>query len=273
MKLEGKKIKNKRILSREIQMYFSRVLQYRGQMVAWIIADVIKIVGLSYIWLTSAQVNGNIEQGYVVTYYILIMLVSKLTSDYTMEHGVRNILDGKFSNFLLKPYSYLLEYLGINIGGNLLMVILFLPTFIIGLLFSLKNDLWVMNFNMFSICLGLVAILIGFSISFLVGNIISLIAMKIKEMDSIRIFFNNIGSLLSGEFIPLAFLPAFASKIFKILPFRYTLSFPVEVFIGGMKTNEILLGFSFGILWITILYFVYKLIFKKAITHYEAEGI
>ena len=53
-------------------------------MVAWILADILKILGLCFIWLTSAKVNGNVEQGYVVTYYILIMLVSKFTSDYTV---------------------------------------------------------------------------------------------------------------------------------------------------------------------------------------------
>ena len=273
MKLKQKKNKNRKILSREIQMYFSREFQYRGQMVAWILADILKILGLCFIWLTSAKVNGNVEQGYVVTYYILIMLVSKFTSDYTVEHGVRNILDGRFSNFLIKPFNYLLEYLGINIGGNVLRVILFLPAFLLGILIAWKSNLWIMDFNLLSILLGLVAIVIGFSISFLMGNIIALTAIKIKEMDSIRIFFYNVASLLSGEFIPLVFLSGFTKKLFSVLPFRYTLSFPVEVFIGDMETKDMFWGFLMGITWLTVLCFSYKLIYKKAIRKYEAEGI
>lgn len=242
-------------------------------MVAWIVADIIKIVGLSFIWMTSAKINGNVGQGYVVTYYILLMLVSKLTSDYTVEHGVRNILTGRFSNFLLKPYNYLLEYLGINVGGNILRVVLFLPAFIFGLLFSLHAELWIIDSNIFSILLGFVAICIGFMISFLIGNIISLIAIRVKEMDSIRIFFYNIASLLSGEFIPIVFLSGVINKIVKLLPFRYTLSFPVEIFIGDMTTRDVLLGFSVGMVWLIVLYFAYKLIYKKMIKQYEAEGI
>ena len=130
-----------------------------------------------------------------------------------------------------------------------------------------------MDFNLLSILLGLVAIVIGFSISFLMGNIIALTAIKIKEMDSIRIFFYNVASLLSGEFIPLVFLSGFTKKLFSVLPFRYTLSFPVEVFIGDMETKDMFWGFLMGITWLTVLCFSYKLIYKKAIRKYEAEGI
>lgn len=254
-------------------MYFKKEFQYKDQMIAWILADIIKIVGLCFIWLMSAKVNGNVEQGYVVTYYILIMLVSKFTSDYTVEHGVRNILTGKFSNFLLKPFNYLLEYLGINIGSNTLRVVLFLPAFLLGIIIAFKNNLWIMNLNIFSIILGFLAMIIGFFISFFIGNIISLIAIKIKEMDSIRIFFYNIASLLSGEFIPLIFLSGLVAQVFKSLPFRYTLSFPVEVFIGEIENKEIFTGFLTGILWLIVLFIAYKIIYKKAIEKYEAEGI
>jgi len=130
MKEKGK---NKKILSKQIQMYFKRESQYKGQMIAWIIADIIKIFGLCFIWLAASRVSNVVDQEYIVSYYILVMFVSKFTSDYTVEFGVRNILDGRFSNFLIKPYNYLLEYLGTNIGSNILRVILFLPAFIIAI--------------------------------------------------------------------------------------------------------------------------------------------
>ena len=80
-------------------------------------------------------------------------------------------------------------------------------------------------------------------------------------------------SLISGEFIPLAFISGMARKFFILLPFRYTLSFPVEVFIGDIEIKDMLFGFFIGIMWLTVLCFYYKLIYKKAIKRYEAEGI
>jgi len=270
MKEKGK---NKKILNRQIQMYFKRELQYKGQMIAWIIADIIKIFGLCFIWLAASRVSNVVDQEYIVSYYILVMFVSKFTSDYTVEFGVRNILDGRFSNFLVKPYNYLLEYLGTNIGSNILRIILFLPAFIIAIYFAWVNNFWIVEFNPYLILLSLIAILLGFGISFLLGNIISLAAVKIKEMDGIRIFYYNIASLFSGEFIPIPFLPQIGRFLLELLPFRYTLSFPVEILLGRLNDYQKEIGFLTATVWLVILFIIYKIVFKKAIKKYEAEGI
>lgn len=254
-------------------MYFKRESQYKGQMVAWIIADIIKILGLCFIWLAASKVSDSVDQAYIVSYYILVMFVSKFTSDYTLENGVRNILDGKFSNFLVKPYNYLLEYLGTNIGSNVLRIILFLPAFIGAIYFALMKNLWIVEFNPYLLFLSLLAIILGFGISFLLGNIVSLSAIKIKEMDGIRIFYYNIASLLSGEFIPIVFLPEVGKFIVEIIPFRYTLSFPVEILLGRLNDYEKEIGFLIATLWLVTLFVVYKIIYRSAIKKYEAEGI
>lgn len=270
MKEKGK---NKKILNRQIQMYFKREFQYKGQMIAWIIADTIKILGLCFIWIAASKSNSIGNQSYIVSYYILVMFVSKFTSDFTLEHGVRNILDGKFSNYLVKPFNYLIEYLGTNIGSNILRVILFLPAFIVAIYFATLHNLWIVDFNPYLIFLSMIAILIGFGIAFLLGNIITLMAIRVKEMDGVRILFYNLASLLSGEFIPVIFLPQLGKFFFEILPFRYTLSFPVELILGRLNGYEKEFGFILAGIWLLILFIMYKFIYKKAIKKYEAEGI
>ena len=269
----NEKGKNKKILTRQIQMYFKREFQYKGQMIAWIIADTIKILGLCFIWIVASKSNSIGNQSYIVSYYILVMFVSKFTSDFTLEHGVRNILDGKFSNFLVKPFNYLLEYLGTNIGGNILRVILFLPAFIGAIYYANLHNLWIVDFNPYLFFLSLIAILIGFGIAFLLGNIITLMAIRVKEMDGVRILFYNVASLLSGEFVPVIFLPSLGKFFFEILPFRYTLSFPVEIILGRLNDYEKEFGFLLAGMWLLILFVLYKIIYKNAIKKYEAEGI
>lgn len=265
--------KNRKILSREISMYLSKELLYKEQLFVWIIADIIKIVGLCFVWIASSRLTDTVTQGYVVTYYLFVMLVSKLTTDYTMEFGVRDILSGRFSNLLVKPFNYLLEYLGTNIGGNILRFLLFLPAFILGILLANHYNLWIFVFNPANVLIALLAILLGFFISFFLGNILTLVAVYIKEMESIRIFYYNIGALLSGEFIPLIFLPFWALFIFQILPFRYTLSFSVEILIGDLNRYELNNGFLVAIGWLVVLFFVYKTAYILARQKYEAEGI
>lgn len=267
------KTNNNRILGRILSMYFSKELVYREQLLVWIIADIIKIVGLCFVWVASSSLNDNVSQAYVVSYYLLIMLVSKFTTDYTMEFGVRDIIQGRFSNLLIKPYNYLIEYLGTNIGGNILRVIIFVPGFVLGVYFANKYGLWIVDFNPYNIFLAMIAICIGFFLNFLLGSTIALIAIYIKEMDAIRTFYYNIASLLSGEFIPIVFLPMWGAFVLHILPFRYTLSFPVEIILGNLNHYELTTGFVTSVIWIGVMFLIYKLVYSISKKKYEAEGI
>ena len=92
-------------------------------------------------------------------------------------------------------------------------------------------------------------------------------------MDGIRIFYYNIASLFSGEFIPIPFLPQIGRFLLELLPFRYTLSFPVEILLGRLNDYQKEIGFLTATVWLVILFIIYKIVFKKAIKKYEAEGI
>ncbi len=261
------------ILKREIKAYFLNESIYKQQLVGWIIADTIKITALIFVCMNVAQTRVDVDTSYVASYYLLVMLIGKIASDFTMENGIREMINGKFSNFLIKPFNYLLEYAGRNLGNNIVRFMLFIPIFIIGVFILSANNLWVCKFNFLRFVFFAFSLVIAFIMNFLLGNIFSLPALKIKEMDGIRIFYYNTASMLSGEFIPIVFLPSFGQYLLKILPFRYTLSFPVEILLDEIDGFGILCGFLISIFWIVILFFVYKVILKHFIKYYEAEGI
>lgn len=261
------------ILRKEIAICFTRESIYKNQLLGWIIADFIKIITLIFVWLAVARVNKVVSVEFVVTYYLFLMLVSKLTSDYTLESGVRDMISGKFSNSLLKPFNYLVEYLGFDLGNNFLRFLLFIPVFIIGIIVAQHNGMWGYTFNFFILSLFIISTILGFIISFLLGNIISLVALKIKEIDGIRIFYYNISAMLSGEFIPIFFLSSSWQTIFKVLPFRYTLSFPVEILIGDLDERLLMEGFVYSVSWMLVLLIIYKFAFNYFIKYYESEGM
>jgi len=263
----------KNILKRITQMFFAQEFMHKEQLVVWIIADIIKIAGLCFVWAASAKVTGNIDQGYIISYYVLMVLVGKLMQDITPENGVRQILNGKFSNSLLKPMSYLTEYLGSNIGSNLFRLLVSIPAFGLGMYLVMKLNFWVVDFNPYLIFLALGAIILGFLINFLLGNIFTLLSFYNKNMIGMRIFYYNIAALFSGEFVPFAALPIIALYTVQVLPFRYTLSFPIEILLGRMTNYDIGLGFVIGIAWLVALYIIYSIFFKISIKKYAAEGI
>ncbi len=271
--MKEKKEKFKKILNREIVMYISKEFSYRGQILVWVIADFVKIVGLCFVWIAASKASTDISQSYVVSYYLLLLLVSKLTTDFTPEYGLKNIVKGIFSNYLLKPFNYLTEYLGMNLASNALRFVIFLPAFVFGVILASKFDILIFGFNPYHIFLALVAIVLGFGVNFLLGNILTLVSFKIKETEGIKIFYYNIAAFLSGEYVPFLFLPFMIQFGLQLLPFRYTLSFPVEILTGRLGSYDLKLGFLIAAIWLIVLWFVYKLAFKLSIRKYEAEGI
>lgn len=272
---ERKKTKSsiQNIVKREIAMFFSQELAHKDQLIAWVLADTIKVLGLCFVWIASAKITNNADQGYIVSYYIMLLLISKLTQDVTPENGVRQILNGKFSNSLMKPISYLTEYLGCNMGSNLFRLVVVIPAFAVGVLMAKWLGMWIIDFNPYLVFLTCCAVVLGFFVNFMLGNIFALLAFYNKNMEGMRIFYNNINAFLSGEYAPLVVFPYAILFVLKLLPLRYTLSFPIEIMLGRLTSYDIRWGFVVGISWLIILCLVYIFLHKKAIKKYAAEGI
>ncbi len=56
--------------------------------------------------------------------------------------------------------------------------------------------------------------------------------------------------LAAGELVPLALFPAQLGGLLTALPFRYTFSFPVEIFLGKLGNAGILAGFAWQVGWL-----------------------
>lgn len=272
---EKTKLKNnfEGILKKEVQMFFSQEFMHKEQLIMWILADTIKIVGLCFVWAAAVKYSQYADQGYIVSYYILMLIIGKLTGDVTPEFGVRLILNGKFSNLLLKPFSHLTEFLGYNIGSNLFRLIASIPAFIVGFLITQKLGLWIVNLNPYLIFLTLAAAAVGFFINFLMGNIFSLLAFYNKNMDGMRTFYYNICSFLSGEYAPLVAFPFAILFFVQLLPFRYILSFPIEILLGRLTNYDIQYGFIIAFVWLIVLFISYIILYSTVIKKYAAEGI
>jgi ABC-2 type transport system permease protein len=56
------------------------------------------------------------------------------------------------------------------------------------------------------------------------------------------------------------------------LPFRYTMSFPVELLMGRLRLREILLGIAIQWIWVTALYALNRWVWHRGLRRYSAVG-
>ena len=78
--------------------------------------------------------------------------------------------------------------------------------------------------------------------------------------------------LLSGGIFPLEVFGARLVQLFKLLPFQYTISFPINVLNGKVPPGEIVQGLLVQIVWIGATLALARLLWRQGTQRYVAVG-
>lgn len=256
----------------EYKLSLASEFVYRWQVLMWVVSDAIQPFIFGTLWVSVSKSGfSEIPTNYVISYYFLVIIVSRLTQDWSIQFVSNSIIDGDFAKYIIRPFNYLAEMFGISLAIRSLRIILMIPLVFVAYIYlgdRLSYDLNPLNIALFG---G--AILLGFLLNFLLGNIFALIAFFIKQVIGLRALYVNLVSILSGEYIPLKFLSYGMLFVFQLLPFRYILSFPIEILIGDLTSKDIANGYLIGVFWLVILFLFYRAMYKYSIKKYESEGI
>ncbi len=74
----------------------------------------------------------------------------------------------------------------------------------------------------------------------------------------------------AGALLPLDLFPKTFQSIANLLPFRFLVFFPIQIFLE--KETHPFEGFLTVIVWIIVLYFILQFGLRRGITRYEAVG-
>lgn len=246
---------------------------YRSESVVWMFVEFMPILMLSFVWLgvfeTRAQVGGYSKEQ-LITYYIGSLLIGRFVSWYIQHDIAEEIRYGGISSFLLKPYSYL-AFRAISNGAWRFQRFVILTPFFIFILLNFKQEIY-LNRDLFSYILIAFALLLALflylSISFLLG----FLAFWFQKVDGLYNLYWVLRQIFSGAIIPLTLLPGKFLGLARILPFRYTFSFPLEIYFSRARGFEIMSGFFWGIFWLVITYFLVKLLWREGLKRYASFG-
>ncbi len=241
-------------------------------MVSWVLADIITPLIFGVVWTVVARSgNSDISQSTVITYFLLTVLFAKALKDWSYEAVINEVISGEFSRYLLKPFNYIIQFLGINIGEKIIRILISVPVIVV--LYIFLRDYASIAPSYLYIVLSMFAFLIASVLTFLILHTFALLSFFVKQLWSLKAFHNNLLTMLSGEIMPIFFMPVWAQFLMEILPYRYTLSFPVEILMMRLSLSQIQSGFFISIIWLIFFIVLYTFLFKKAIKRYEAEGI
>lgn len=247
------------------------IFAYRLNMLMWRIRQIFVFLIPFFIW-ESVLGQGDSIYGYsfaaIMTYLFgTTVLRSLVMGSRTIDLGWM-INSGNLTIPLMRPINIFNFFFVRDMADKLFnLSFIFIEIPIILLVFHppvfLQDNLLVLFLAIISTVL---AVLIYFYVNVIFGSI----AFWSRDIWAPRFLLMVIMEFASGAMFPLDMLPAIWQRIIYFTPFPYLLYVPLKIYLGSDPSTNIHLLYS--LLWVIILGLLAKIIWKKGIRSYEAEG-
>lgn len=246
--------------------------QYRVSNYFFMVGMVAEPVVYLVVWQTVARSRGGalggFTEGDIAAYYIIWTLVRNMNIALTPYAWEGRIRRGTLSAMLLHPVHLLHFDLAYFSGWKVVVIVMWLPIALV-LTWIFQPTLQLSLGHM--IAFG-GAIWGAFFVRFMLQWAFGLMSFWSVRIDGIFEVYVLIELLLSGKFVPLEFLPAWAQQLAGLLPFKYTYAFPIEVLMGRWSVPDTLAGFGMQIFWILFGLGVIALMWRFGVRSFSAVG-
>jgi ABC-2 type transport system permease protein len=125
---------------------------------------------------------------------------------------------------------------------------------------------------MCSIPFSIFALFLALIMMNLIDVSMGLAGFWMDDIDFLTGAFFTTDALFSGKVIPVSFLPAYLQQIGFYLPFRYAVSFPIELMLGKLTSFEIITGFGVLCFWTVFFWYLQKWLYQKGAIRYSSYG-
>lgn len=258
-----------------VKTEFQRQLTYRIENYAYRFANLFDILAILAVWTIGFQ-GGNIIGGYTKSQMITYVLVGWLFVFISRTYGFSDyvaddIFEGRISNFLVKPVSYLRYISVLSVARSSLSV--FSALIMQSVIIAIFSKYIIFNADAIRVILILAMLACSYVIMLFSSILTGMIAFWTQRITGIDYTINMTIRLLAGTYFPISLLPGVFLKIDKFFPFIYTLYYPANMFIGKIGNRDGAIGLGVEIIWIFIFYGIIKIMWKHGSKKFEGVGI
>ena len=221
-----------------LRVGISEVVAYRAEFVVWILTTNMPLVMLA-IWRAVAADGpvGRFDQRAFTAYYLGILAVRLLTSNWAVWQLSMEIRDGTLSAKLLRPIHPVLALAADHLSAVPMRALVISP--VVGILMYTGWDRLLRHDAVLGLVLA--ASLAGaWFLTFFMMVLMGSLSFFLESALGIFELWLGIHAILSGYLIPLEALPRWMRGAADVLPFRFMLGFPVETLVGLLDRRQAL---------------------------------
>lgn len=250
------------------------VLSHKSRSIIWfLIALVGPFVFIVY-WrgaFSTQQEIAGWTVSMITSYYIILSFVNITLMSHSEEDvGRQDIRDGNLTTCLLKPFSYYwmkfyeeIPYRIFQGACSLSMVLL------LYILFGKDLSIFITPLSFIFI---VIIFMLGFIISQTLKVIVGLFALWFIDIGGFFQIVEALIFILSGAVMPLAFMPEWLEILALYTPFPYIIYFPVVAIVEPLIIWDLIKIIAGQSLWIFILGFTYKIVWRSGIKKFTGVG-
>jgi ABC-2 type transport system permease protein len=251
---------------------FASMVQYRASLAIWMIGHVLEPLVYLIVWSTVANTGGgsvgDYTTGEFAGYFILLMLVNHVSYTWIMYEFEYRIREGFLSFALLKPVHPIHSDIADNLSSKLITFpFMLLVAAGLALIFhpSISPPLW-------AIVASIPALLLAFLVRFLLEWTLAQAAFWTTRVSAINQTYFVLMLFLSGQMAPLTLFPSSIQTVAALLPFRWTIGFPVELLLGRLSPVEALMGLGAQAVWLVVSFVLVRIVWRAGVRIYSAVG-
>ncbi|HVA92005.1 MAG TPA: ABC-2 family transporter protein [Chloroflexota bacterium] len=249
-------------------------LTYRSQNAVWVVQGVLPPLFAIIAWLAiygGRQQVGSFTRSDMITYYLVISVAWYVIGGRINNQIARAIKDGSLAHQLLKPYAALAPQVLGEQCWKLVSLVLALPLYLVLVLYF-HHDLH-LALSLPRLALALASMVLSATIFIILEVILGSLAFWTTDTRNLFEVYDLLLVLASGELAPISLFPGWLGDVLNGLPFRYTFSFPVEVFLGKLGPTQTALGLLVQLGWLAALCGLARLLWIRGLRRYSAAGM
>lgn len=251
---------------------WSTTLQYRADMILWLLADAATPLISMAVWYTVAKsaTQGPTPQQ-TLNYYILIILVAIATSSWVGFFLSQEILNGTIVQRLIKPISPFWGFITSNLAEKVFRFSIPAPLFVLSLIFF--PSFYVPTFYQLKPwLLFILSVIIAACLAFFIDMIFGLASFWLEDAINLRWYKDTLQMITSGILIPIAVMPHKVQAVVNVLPFRSIITTPIEILLGHISGPQLTHALLVQITWATATGIIMAVMWKQGLKRYAPPG-
>ncbi len=260
------------LYQQQFKTTFAAMLQYRASLVIWMIGHVLEPLVYLIVWSTVANSGGGSVGTYTTgdfaAYFLVMMLVNNVTYTWIMYEYEYRVREGNLSFALLRPVHPIHSDIADNVSSKIITLPFMLVIAVI-LGFFFRPHLVIVPW---AIVAFFPALLLAFLVRFFLEWTLALTAFWTTRVAAVNQTYFVLVLFLSGQMAPLSLFPLPVRVAAAILPFRWMVSFPVELLLGRLSPVETLTGILAQVAWVAIAFVLLRIVWRAGVRVYSAVG-